>query len=98
MRAIQQTIKHWEHIFPYAHTPSNEAEYEKLLVFADELMDWSRHHHDQKTVSLLKLLANNIQAYETKHFPLKKISPTDMLKFLMDEHALGQTDFPEIGS
>ena len=41
MRAVQKTISHWGHIVSYAHVPRNEKEYEKLLMFVDELMDWS---------------------------------------------------------
>lgn len=98
MRAVLQTIKHWEHIYPYTHIPSNEAEYQKLLSFVNELMEWTRQHHDEKATSLLKLISTNIQFYETKHIPTKKVSSIDMLKFLMDEHGLSQGELPEIGS
>lgn len=98
MKAVQQAIKHWEHILPYAHVPHNDKEYEKLLSFADELMEWARHHKDEHVTSLLRLIASNIEAYESQHYPSKKLSSTDMLKFLMDEHGLGQNDLPEIGS
>ncbi len=98
MRAIKQIIKHWGHVASYAHIPHNEIEYEKLLVFVDELIDWSRHHKDEHVTSLLSLIAHNIETYESQHYPAKKISSIDMLKFLMDEHGLGQNDLPEIGS
>ncbi len=98
MRAVQQAIKHWEHVVPYAHIPRNEREHEKLLAFVDELMEWSRHHKDEHATSLLSLIASNIETYENLHYPAKKISSVKMLKFLMDEHSLGQGDLPEIGS
>ena len=66
--------------------------------FVDELMEWSRHHKDENAPSLLSLIASNIETYETQHYPAKKISSIEMLKFLMDEHGLGQGDLPEIGS
>lgn len=98
MRAVRQTISHWGHVVPYAHVPRSEKEYEKLLAFVDELMDWTRHHKDAHATSLLNLVASNIEAYENQRYPIKKISAIDMLKFLMDEHGLGQIDLPEIGS
>lgn len=98
MRAVKQTVSHWGHVVPYVHAPRNEQEYEKLLDFVDELMDWSRHHKDERATSLLNLVASNIEAYEGHRYPAKKISAIDMLKFLMDEHGLGQNDLPEIGS
>jgi HTH-type transcriptional regulator/antitoxin HigA len=99
MRAVQQTIKHWEHVVSYANVPRNEKEYEKLMAFVDELMDWSRHHkEDEHAISLLNLIASNIETYENQRYPTKKVSSVEMLKFLMDEHDLGQSDLPEIGS
>lgn len=98
MRAVKQTITHWGHVVPYAHVPRNEKEYEKLLAFVDELMDWTRQHKDERATSLLNLVASNIEAYESHHYSTKKISAIDMLRFLMDEHGLGQNDLPEIGS
>ena len=98
MRAVQQTIKHWGHVASYAYTPRNEKEYEKLLAFVDELMDWTYHHKDEHATSLLNLTASHIEAYENQHYPVKKVSSVEMLKFLMDEHGLGQGDLPEIGS
>ncbi|OGT46436.1 MAG: hypothetical protein A3E82_00775 [Gammaproteobacteria bacterium RIFCSPHIGHO2_12_FULL_38_11] len=98
MRAVQQTIKHWEHVVPYAHVPRNEREHEKLMAFVDELMEWSRHHQDEHATSLLSLIASNIETYENQHYPAKKVSSIEMLKFFMDEHSLGQGDLPEIGS
>ena len=96
--AIKQTISHWGHIFPYTHIPRTEAEYEKLLQFVDELMEVSRQQkNDEHVTSLLKLIAKNIEEYETKRFPSKAVSPIEILKFLMDAHDLGQNDFPEIG-
>lgn len=98
MRAVQQTILHWGHVVPYVHVPRNENEYEKLLAFVDELMDWTRHHKDESATSLLNLIASNIEAYENQRYPVRKLSAVDMLKFLMDEHGLGQGDLPELGS
>ena len=98
MRAVQQTIKHWEHVVFYTHVPHNEKEYEKLLSFIDELMEWSRHHKDEHAISLLRLIASNVEAYEGQRYPNKKLSSVEMLKFLMDEWSLGQGDLPEIGS
>jgi len=97
MRAIQQTIKHWGYLLPYTHIPQNEAEYEKLLSFVSELMEISRHKKDERVTSLLKLISQNIEAYEARRFPSEQLSPVEMLAFLMDEHGLGQGDLPEIG-
>ena len=96
--SVRKTIKHWGYLIPYAHVPRNEAEYEKLLHFVDELMEISRHKKDARVTSLLKLIAENIEAYETRRYPTSPLSPAEMLEFLMKEHGLEQGDLPEIGS
>lgn len=98
-KALKQTIEHWGYLTPYTHVPHNDAEYEKLLNFVEELMEISRHvKKDERVTSLLKLVAKNIEEYETHRFPTKQVSPLEMLEFLMEEHGLGQSDLPEIGS
>ncbi|MES2216808.1 MAG: helix-turn-helix domain-containing protein [Pseudomonadota bacterium] len=99
--AIKQTINHWGYLLPYTNIPRTASEYEKLLHFADELMEISRQQknkNDERVTSLLTICAKNIEAYETHRFPTKTASPIEVLKFLMEEHGLDQNDLPEIGS
>jgi len=97
--AIRKTVDHWKHLFPFAHVPLNEDEYEDQLSFVDKLMDFSSHNRDDKRITaLLKLVANNIRTYEEKKYTTVKVTSIEMLKFLMEEHGLGQSDLPEIGS
>ena len=96
--AMQQTIRHWGYVTPYTHIPHDQTEYEGLLAFVDELMAWSRHKKDERVTSLLRLIASYIEAYESKYYPSKEVSPAEMLKFIMEEHNLGQNELPEIGT
>lgn len=95
---LQQTIEHWNFLFPYAHVPQNDEEYERLSRFVDELMRYSRHTKDERVLSLLKFVAKNLELYEGIQYPSAKLSPIGMLEFLMEEHKLSQGDLPEIGS
>lgn len=93
---LKQTIECWNHLFPYAHVPRNEDEYEKLLRFVDELMQLSRQKTDESITTLLELVAKNIEEYESR-YPTKVATPIEMLEFLMEQHGLEQNDLPEIG-
>ncbi len=95
--AIRDTINHWEHLLPYTHIPRNENEYIKLLAFVDDLMEISRHKKDERVTSLLRLIAQNIEAYESRRYLTKSLSPIEMLAYLIGEHGLEQDDLPEIG-
>lgn len=96
--ALKKTIEHWSYLQPYMHIPHNDAEYEKLLNFVEMLMKVSRIKKDERLASLLRLVAKNIEEYETHRYLAKSVTPIDMLEFLMEEHGLGQSDLPEIGS
>jgi HTH-type transcriptional regulator/antitoxin HigA len=95
---IQKTIKHWAYVMPYTHVPHNESDYEKLLVFAEKLMEVSRQEKNHRVTSLLALIAKNIEDYESHRYLTKSLSSNEVLKFLMEEHSLTQADLPEIGS
>ena len=96
--SIIETMKYWEHIFPYAHTPHNTDEYEKLLNLANNLIELSRKKNDEKITSFLTIVAKNIEEYELNNYPTYTATPIETLKFLMEPHGLEQGDLPEIGS
>ena len=39
-----------------------------------------------------------MHAYEEQHYPMPECRGGDILRFLMDEHGLTQSDLPEVGS
>ena len=39
-----------------------------------------------------------MHAYEEQHHPMPECSGVDVLRFLMEEHGLTQSDLPEVGS
>lgn len=95
---ITEAVQHWQHIEPYAKVPVNKAEYRRQRALLDKLMEQTLQKNDKHMVNLLELIARNLQAYEEKHFPLEHSTPIDILKFLMQEHGITQSNFPEIGS
>lgn len=42
--------------------------------------------------TLLELLSGLIETYEDEHYPIPEASPTEILKFLMDNQAVKQSD------
>ncbi len=92
-----ETVAHWATIAPILSI-RNEREYDRavkrLNEFVDEIGDNERH----PLYSLLDTLGTVIHAYEETHHPMPKTSGRQVLRFLMEEHALTQSDLPEIGS
>lgn len=93
-----QMINHWQYIEPYAKVPHTKAEYQKQRLLLEKLMELAISTKNVHVSNLIQLVARNLKTYEDEHFPLERATAVDVLKFLMGEHSLSQSDLPEIGS
>jgi HTH-type transcriptional regulator / antitoxin HigA len=95
--ANEELEVHWANIAPLL-TIRNEREYnaavERLNALLDEIGDNEKH----PLYSLLETLGTIIHVYEEEHYPIPDITGAEVLRFLMDEQGLTQSDLPEVGS
>jgi len=92
-----QIQTHWTNIAPLLII-RNEREYNAAVKRMNELLDEIGTNERHPLYSLLDTLATLIHAYEEAHYPIPASTGTDVLRFLMDEHGLTQSDLPEVGS
>jgi HTH-type transcriptional regulator/antitoxin HigA len=92
-----QIQSHWESISQLL-TIRNEREYETAVDRMNELLDQIGTDENHPLYSLLDTLGTLIQAYEDEHYPVPEVKGAGVLRFLMDEHGLTQSDLPEVGS
>ncbi|MCP4167704.1 MAG: transcriptional regulator [Chloroflexi bacterium] len=76
----------------------NEQEYDQAIERLNELVDKVGMHESHPLYDMLDTLGAVIHAYEERLYPMPESSGADMLRFLMDEHGLRQSDLPEVGS
>jgi HTH-type transcriptional regulator / antitoxin HigA len=88
---------HWANIAPLL-TLRNEREYNAAVKRLNELLDEIGDNEKHPLYSLLDTLGTLIHAYEEEHYPIPDIPGAEVLRFLIDEHGLTQSDLPEIGS
>lgn len=88
---------HWSNIAPLL-TIRNEREYVAAVKRLNELLDEIGDNEKHSLYSLLDTLGTLIHAYEEEHYPIPEASGVDVLRFLMEEHKLTQSDLPEVGS
>ena len=88
---------HWTNIAPLL-TVRNEREYNAAVKRMNELLDEIGTNEKHPLYSMLDTLGTLIHAYEEEHFPIPESTGVDVLRFLMDEHGLTQSDLPEVGS
>lgn len=87
----------WTNIAPLL-TIRNEREYDAAVKRMNELMDEIGTNERHPLYSLLDTLSTLIHAYEEEHYPIPASSGADILRFLIEEHGLTQSDLPEVGS
>jgi HTH-type transcriptional regulator/antitoxin HigA len=66
-----------------------EAENERLLAIIEPMMSCELTPEEEK---LFDLLVKLVEDFEERHYPMGESSPTEMLKFLMEQRGLRQRD------
>lgn len=97
---LEDTIQHWKHISPVLHEPQSNDEYEQLAHMLDKLLDIVGEDETHELMGLIDVISHMIAMYDETHDEkFLKGSGVDSLKFLMEQHSLGQGDLKgEIGS
>src|SRR5437867_4480135 len=98
MTAIPPDVqRHWGAI---SHILSirSEHDYDLAVEHLNDLLDEVGTDEGHPLYTLLDTLGTLIRAYEEQHHPLPECRGADVLRFLMDEHGLTQSDLAEIGS
>lgn len=87
-------------LVPFLTRIENTQDYEKALAMMDELID----SYDANR-TLIDILAASIEAWEDTaaefaefNAAVNKLDGIDVLKTLMEQHNLGVSDLPELGS
>jgi Predicted transcription regulator containing HTH domain len=88
---------HWATIRPIL-TIRNEQEYEQAVKRLNTLLDEIGADERHPLYGLLDTLGTLIEAYEEKRHPIPASNGADVLRYLMEEHGLKQSDLPEVGS
>lgn len=80
------------------HTINSERDYDKAITTLNQLLDAGAANEKHPLADLVNTLGALISEYENAHYPEQDVSPLAMLRFLMDQNHLTQTNLPEIGT
>ena len=64
----------------------------------DQILDLVDAKEGHPLASLASHVGDLIKAYDEKHRPMPPVTGAAALRYLMQEHQLGQDDLPEIGA
>ena len=88
---------HWPTIRPLL-TIRNEREYDRAVQLLNELLDEIGTNERHPLYSFMDTLGTLIEVYEEEHHPVPASTGAELLRYLMEEHDLSQSELPEIGS
>ena len=75
-----------------------KVEYDCAVAVLDDILDEIGQEETHPLADLAETLALSIEAYEDTHVAIPDASGPEILRSLMEEHELAQSDLPEIGS
>ncbi|NWD76416.1 transcriptional regulator [Pseudomonas gingeri] len=93
----QQAFEHWHFVEPLLRKPKSEADYDTLVGMLDELLELIGEDESSPLMSLVDILSDHIEAYDQEHWPMPVASGADVLRAMMHEHGLSQSDLPGVG-
>jgi HTH-type transcriptional regulator/antitoxin HigA len=88
---------HWAEIAPLLSI-RDEREYKTAVKRLNALLDEIGDNEKHPLYGLLDTLGTLIQAYESEHYPLPAADGLEVLRYLMEEQGLTQSDLSEVGS
>lgn len=99
-RAAKELARHFEAISK--HVPlrpiRSEADYGAAVAALNNLLDAGAGEELHPLADLAATLGELIGDYDDAHYPAQGIAPGDMLRFLMTQHSVKQSELPEVGS
>ncbi|HUH00303.1 MAG TPA: helix-turn-helix domain-containing protein [Gammaproteobacteria bacterium] len=76
----------------------NRKDYARATSAMNALLDAGAADESHPLAGLAATVGELIGDYDARHFPLPEVSGRAMLRFLMRQHGLTQSELPEIGS
>jgi HTH-type transcriptional regulator/antitoxin HigA len=80
------------------HAIRTKRDYDKAVATLNKLLEAGGANEKSPLADIANTLGALIGDYDDAHYPAKDVSPVAMIRFLMEQHNLTQSDLPEIGS
>lgn len=92
-----QLERSWTQVSPLFKIET-EPEHDQAVERLNGLVDEVGTEEEHPLYFLLDTLGTVVHAYEERHYRMPASGGADVLRFLMEEHDLTQSDLPEVGS
>jgi HTH-type transcriptional regulator/antitoxin HigA len=97
MKEIMQEYRRLRAVIPLGSLRTKK-EYERAVEMLDAILDEIGEDEKHPMAELADAISVFVERYENENMALPAGKPSEVLKFLMQEHQLRQSDLPEIGT
>ena len=97
MDRIMQEYRRLRAVVPLGSIRTKK-EYERAVGLLDAILDEIGEDEKHPMAELADAISVFVERYEAEHSPIPAGKPAEVLRFLMAEHGLRQSDFADIGS
>jgi HTH-type transcriptional regulator/antitoxin HigA len=97
MKEIMQEYRRLRAVVPLGSLRTKK-EYERAVEMLDAILDEIGEDEKHPMAELADAISVFVERYENEHMALPAEKPSEVLKFLIREHNLRQSDLPEIGA
>ncbi|HDZ48052.1 hypothetical protein LCGC14_0025150 [marine sediment metagenome] len=95
---VEQATEHWVYLAPLLSDPHSEAEYDARVAALDEILELVGEDESHPLVGLANRLGDIIESYDELHRPMPEVTGREVLRYLMQEHGIAQSELPEVGA
>ncbi len=95
---IKEIKQKWPAISKVLKVYKTKKEYRTAVKILDFLIDEIGEDEEHPLTNFIETLGVLVEDYERKHYIEPLNSPIENFRYLIKEHSLKQSDFPEIGS
>lgn len=97
---LDTALAHWSYVAPLLTPARNAKEYQVLVESLDAILDAGGADERTPLARLATMVGDLVAEYEAKKRPMPEdtTTPASRLAYLMEQHALKQSDLPEIGT
>ncbi|NJN84697.1 MAG: helix-turn-helix domain-containing protein [Caldilineaceae bacterium] len=94
---LEDLVVNWQALGPML-TIRDEIGYDRAIEAMNRLVDEVGTDETHPLYDLLDTMGTIVQVYEDEHHPIPESNGPGVLKYLMEEHGLKQSDLNEVGS
>ncbi|WP_245447309.1 transcriptional regulator [Methylobacterium sp. 17Sr1-1] len=95
---VKQAAEHWSYVAPLLTKPTTDEAYQRLVQQLDEVLALAGEDEDHSLALLASRMGDLIEAYDEEQRPIPMAPGSEVLRAVMQERGLGQSDLPEVGA